>query len=127
VILKDYKGFLQADAANVFDGFYRPGDIVEVGCWAHARPYFHEARSSDAALAAESLARIGFFYDIEREAKKLIVVLCPGREFSETVGVIPPANEQGPHVVALPRVRKARPRPSVWARDEATKNEFSER
>ena len=33
VVLKNYKGFLQADAANVFDGFYLPGDIVEVGCW----------------------------------------------------------------------------------------------
>jgi transposase len=71
-ILKTYKGFLQADAANVFDGLYRPGDIIEVGCWAHARRYFHEARDSDAARAAEALARIGFFYDIEREAKKII-------------------------------------------------------
>jgi transposase len=71
-ILKDYKGFLQADAANVFDGFYLPGDIVEVGCWAHARRYFHDARTSDAARAAEALARIGFFYDVEREAKTII-------------------------------------------------------
>jgi len=71
-VLKNYKGFLQADAANVFDGFYRPGDIVEVGCWAHARRYFHEARGSDAARAAEALARIGAFYDIERETRKLI-------------------------------------------------------
>lgn len=70
VVLKNYEGFLQADAANVFDGFYRPGDIVEVGCWAHARRYFHDARSSDAAQAAEALARIGFFYDVEREAQK---------------------------------------------------------
>lgn len=72
VVLKDYKGFLQADAANVFDGFYRPGVIVEVGCWAHARRYFHDAQSSDAARAAEALARIGFFYDVEREAKTII-------------------------------------------------------
>ena len=71
-ILKTYKGFLQADAANVFDGLYRPGDIIEVGCWAHGRRYFHEARDSDAARAAEALARIGFFYEIEREAQKII-------------------------------------------------------
>jgi hypothetical protein len=71
-ILTGYKGFLQADAANVFDGFYRPGDIVEVGCWAHARRYFHDARSSDAARAAEGLARISFFYDVERQAQKSI-------------------------------------------------------
>jgi transposase len=71
-ILKDYKGFLQADAANVFDGIYHPGDIVEVGCWAHARRYFHDARTSDVARAAEALARIGFFYDVEREAKTIV-------------------------------------------------------
>jgi transposase len=71
-ILEKYKGFLQADAANVFDGIYVPGDIVEVGCWAHARRYFHDARPSDAARAAEALARIGFFYDVERDAKKII-------------------------------------------------------
>ena len=70
-ILKGYKGFLQADAANVFDGFYVPGDIIEVGCWAHSRRYFHDARTGDAACAAEALARIGFFYDVEREAKAI--------------------------------------------------------
>lgn len=71
-ILENYKGFLQADAANVFDGIYVPGDIFEVGCWAHGRRYFHDARTSDAIRAAEALARIGFFYDVEREAKKII-------------------------------------------------------
>jgi transposase len=71
-ILANYMGFLQADAANVFDGIYLPGDIFEVGCWAHARRYFHDARTSAAACAAEALARIGFFYDVEREAKKII-------------------------------------------------------
>jgi transposase len=71
-ILKDYRGFLQADAANVFDGFYVPGGITEVGCWAHARRYFHEARDSDAARAAEALSRIRVFYAIEDEASDLI-------------------------------------------------------
>jgi transposase len=71
-ILADYRGFLQADAANVFDGIYRPGDIVEVGCWAHARRYFHEARASDPTRAAEALARIRVFYAIEDEARDAI-------------------------------------------------------
>jgi transposase len=71
-ILKDYKGFMQADAANVFDGIYLPGTIVEVGCMAHSRRYFHDARTSDAARAAEALARIGCFYDVEREAKAIV-------------------------------------------------------
>ncbi|HET9831224.1 MAG TPA: IS66 family transposase [Vicinamibacterales bacterium] len=71
-ILKDYRGFLQADAANVFDAIYRPGDIVEVGCWAHARRYFHEARDTDAVRSAEALTRIRGFYLIEDEARDLI-------------------------------------------------------
>jgi transposase len=71
-ILKTYHGFLQADAANVFDGFFIPGDIVEVGCFAHARRYFFEARETDAARAAEALTRIRGFYLIEDEARDLI-------------------------------------------------------
>jgi hypothetical protein len=71
-ILKNYQGFLQADAANVFDGFYLPGGIVEVGCFAHARRYFFEARDTDAARSAEALTRIRDFYLIEDEARDLI-------------------------------------------------------
>jgi len=71
-ILKNYKGFLQADAANVFDGFYLPGGIVEVGCMAHARRYFFDARDTDAARSAEALTRIRNFYIIEDEARDLI-------------------------------------------------------
>jgi transposase len=71
-ILKNFQGFLQADAANVFDGFYLPGAIVEVGCMAHARRYFYEARDTDAARSAEALTRIRGFYLIEDEARDLI-------------------------------------------------------
>jgi transposase len=71
-VLKDYAGFLQADAANVFDGIYLPGAITEVACWAHARRHFHEARDSDAARSAEALARIGAFYGVEADAADAI-------------------------------------------------------
>jgi transposase len=71
-ILANYTGFLQADAANVFDGIYLPGAITEVACWAHARRHFHDARDSDAAGSAEALARIRVFYAIEDEAKTAI-------------------------------------------------------
>src|SRR5262249_16245326 len=71
-ILKDFTGFLQADAANVFDGLYLPGSITEVACWAHARRHFHEAQDSDAVRSAEALARIRGFYAIEDEAPKQI-------------------------------------------------------
>jgi transposase len=71
-VLKDFTGFLQADAANVFDGLYAPGVITEVACWAHARRHFHEARDSDATRSAEALARIGGFYAVERQAAETI-------------------------------------------------------
>jgi hypothetical protein len=71
-ILAEYSGFVQADAANVFDGIYLPGTITEVGCWAHGRRYFHEARTSDAVRAAEALARIAAFYAVEDEAAAAI-------------------------------------------------------
>jgi hypothetical protein len=71
-ILKDFTGFLQADAANVFDGLYLPGAITEVACWAHARRHFHDARDSDAARSTEAIARIGAFYALEREAAEQI-------------------------------------------------------
>jgi transposase len=71
-ILKGYKGFLHADAANVYDGLYLSGDIIEVACWAHARRYFHEALPNDAAFAAQALARIGGLYEVERQAKAKI-------------------------------------------------------
>jgi transposase len=71
-ILKEYKGFLHADAANVFDGIYRPGAITEVGCWAHARRHFHDCRTSDTAVSAEAMARIGALYAVEREATEVI-------------------------------------------------------
>ena len=37
--LKDYRGYLQADAFGGYDGIYAGsnGRIIEVGCWAHAR------------------------------------------------------------------------------------------
>src|SRR6516165_9473895 len=71
-VLKDFTGFLQADAANVFNGIYLPGSITEVACWAHARRHFHEARDSDAARSAEALARIGAFYGVEDDAADTI-------------------------------------------------------
>ena len=71
-ILAQYQGFVQADAANVFDVLYLPGSIIEVGCWAHARRYFFEARTSDAGRSAEALARIRGFYKVEDEAAEEI-------------------------------------------------------
>jgi transposase len=66
--LKDYRGYLQADAFNGYDGIYleSQGRIVEVACWAHARRKFHECRRLDAARMETALAWIGKLYAVEK-------------------------------------------------------------
>ena len=71
-MLAGYRGYLQADAAPAYDGlFERHPDILEVGCWAHARRYFKEAVASAAAVAVPMLMLIRELYGIERAAAEL--------------------------------------------------------
>jgi hypothetical protein len=72
--LKDWSGFLQADAFGGYDGIYAGqvgGQVTEAACWAHARRKFYDARTSDAAMSAQALAYIRLLYDVEKEAKDL--------------------------------------------------------
>jgi len=71
--LGDYTGYVQADALTQHNALFdralpRP---TEVGCFAHARRKFHDARISDPARAHEALARIRRLYEIEAESKPL--------------------------------------------------------
>ncbi len=70
--LKNWSGYLQADAFGGYDGIYAGqagGQVTEVACWAHARRKFYEARNSDAAVALAALAHIRLLYDVEDAAK----------------------------------------------------------
>jgi transposase len=69
--LKDYRGFLQADAYGGYDGIFfgSGGGIVEVACWAHARRKFFEARSNAPREANQVLEWIRQLYDIEDRAR----------------------------------------------------------
>ncbi len=60
VWLGDYASYVQADALKQYDPLFDrpPPRPSEVGCWAHARRKFHDARTSDPAGAHEALARI---------------------------------------------------------------------
>jgi transposase len=71
--LKDFKGFLQADAYGAYDGIYTGsnGTIVEVGCWAHARNKFADAESTDPERTLAAKAWVRKLYDVEDEAKTL--------------------------------------------------------
>jgi transposase len=70
--LKDYWGYLQADAFNGYDGIYleSEGRIIEVGCWAHARRKFHESRRLDSVRMETALAWIGKLYAVEKDLRQ---------------------------------------------------------
>jgi len=72
--LKDhgYRGYLNADALNVYDHLFASGALIEVGCWAHCRRNFYECKDSAPLHAPLVLARIRQLYQVEEEAKKLI-------------------------------------------------------
>ena len=69
--LKNFNGYLQADAYGGYDGIYlqSSGAIVEVACWAHTRRYWYKAREQDAARAHHVLAVISRLYELERATK----------------------------------------------------------
>jgi len=68
--LGDYRGYLQADAYSGYDRIYSRG-VVEVGCFAHARRKFYDARTSDPERSHEALARIRALYAVEVAGKGL--------------------------------------------------------
>lgn len=65
--LDGYAGYLQADAASVFDQLYRGGTVFEVACGAHMRRYFYKARHSAALEAHRALVSFRQLYMLERE------------------------------------------------------------
>jgi transposase len=67
--LENYEGYLQRDGYQAYAGL--SPEIVEVGCWAHARRKFHEAKASSPDEAGEALALVGKLYAVERKAKEL--------------------------------------------------------
>jgi len=67
--LRDFVGFLQADAYGGYDGIYAGRLVIEVACWVHARRYFFKAKDSDPWRAEVALAWIRELYKVERAAK----------------------------------------------------------
>lgn len=66
-LLKGFKGFLVADAHAVYDHLYLNGDVIEVGCWAHARRYWFKALDTDSARARHGLSLIQALFRLERQ------------------------------------------------------------
>jgi len=50
----------------VYDHLFADGQVVEVGCWAHARRYFFKSLSTDPERANQALALIRELFKLER-------------------------------------------------------------
>lgn len=69
-MLVGYTGYLQADAAPAYDDVYATKPITEVGCWAHARRYFVDAKATSAVEATQIIVWIRELYGLEKAAKE---------------------------------------------------------
>lgn len=76
--LKDYQGYLQADAFPGYDPLYHTKNIIEVACMAHARRKFHEIvkvtekiTGASNGIAHTAISYIGQLYQIETKIRDL--------------------------------------------------------
>jgi hypothetical protein len=78
--LEGYRGYLQVDAYAGYDAFFKdPGrGLTEVGCWGHARRYYHKALESDVGRMGPALWFIAELYKVEDRAAAMTAVerLC---------------------------------------------------
>jgi len=70
--LRNYRGYLQADAYVAYDSFFLKPErgMVEVGCWAHARRHVHEALDTDPSRMRTILLMIAELYRVEKLARQ---------------------------------------------------------
>jgi transposase len=70
--LENFKGKIQADAYKGYDRLFLPGsERTELGCWAHDRRYWFDARDTDPQRASVALGYIRLLYQVEAEAAPL--------------------------------------------------------
>jgi len=91
----NYSGYVQADAYSGYQELFqktgRQDDprCVEVGCWAHARRKFYDARLDDRRRCTEMLGLIRRLYDVERRAKEEIADRAAHAIASESAAAFP--------------------------------------
>jgi len=71
IFLGNYNQVLLADAYGGYEGICVEKQIIQAGCWAHARRKFVDAQRLSPAIAAEALGLIGNLFAIEERAKSL--------------------------------------------------------
>ena len=68
--LADFKGFLQTDAYAGYNQVFGRAEVIRIGCLAHVRRKFFEAREESQGFPLLVLSAIQKLYRIEREAKE---------------------------------------------------------
>jgi transposase len=68
-MLAGLSGFHQGDAYSAYDTIYESGDVDEVGCNAHARRKFFDAKDHSPEIAHSALMAFKSLYAIERRLK----------------------------------------------------------
>ena len=69
-MLKNFTGYLQADAYAGYDPLYKAGRVTEVACWAHfRRKIFDEHQTKPTPLTTEILERIAALYAVEANVR----------------------------------------------------------
>ena len=66
-IVRDFQGLLQSDGYVVYDRVSHGRDIIQLGCWAHARRKFYEAYQAGEDGAVHYLVLIRELYAIEAD------------------------------------------------------------
>ena len=69
-ILSEYQGYLQTDGAAVYEAYDHVPGITMVGCMAHARRKFFDAKAVDKLLAEEALNLFGAVYAVEKHIRE---------------------------------------------------------
>lgn len=68
-LLKDFQGHLQTDGYAVYDMYETSPEITLMGCMAHARRYFFEAKHNDPKRANHFLREVQKLYAIESQLR----------------------------------------------------------
>jgi transposase len=132
--LKNYRGYLQADAFNGYDGIYleSKGRIIEVACWAHARRKFHESRRLDAFRMETALAWIGKLYAVEKDLRERCQGQWQGLSLEERAGRIVAERQErsrplldGFHTWLEAEARKVLPKSQVRGAMDYTLNNWA--
>jgi transposase len=69
-ILDGFKGYLQTDGYDVYEGIGKREGVTHLFCWAHARREFEKVLSNDQSRAEIALTFIQALYKVETKARE---------------------------------------------------------